>query len=313
VRRQPSSPDAWYNLGAILGVRGRAREALDAWRTRQTLVPGSLPDDGLERAFIAIRTGNFAEADRLLTEEALWRQLISLRTQGRLGEALAVAIRYHEEFENGLPMAQVLFESGRAAEAARMFERHATRSGQALGVRPDSVPGLYARTLVWPLTHAAAAYVAAGDTANLARLADTVTVLGAHSAYGRDRVLHHHLRGLQLLARGEREAAAAAFRRAIYSPTIGYTRTNLELARVLVALGRPRDAATVLAPALRGDLQASNYYVTHAELHEALAEALEAAGDADSARVHYAWVARAWSRGDPEFRERAERARVRAR
>ena len=324
VRRQPGSPDAWYNLGAILGVQGRAGEALDAWRTRQTLVPGSLPDDGLERAFIAIRTGNFAEADRLLTErardgakpvreEALWRQLISLRTQGRLAEALAVAIRYREEFENGLPMAQVLFESGRPAEAARLFERHATRSGEALSVRPDSVPGLYARTLVWPLTHAAAAYAAAGDTANLARLADTVAVLVVHSAYGRDRVLHHHLRGLQLTARGEREAAAAAFRLAIYSPTIGYTRTNLELGRVLVALGRPRDAAAVLAPALRGDMQASNYYVTHAELHEALAEALEAAGDADSARVHYAWVARAWSRGDPEFRERAERSRVKSR
>lgn len=324
VRLQPNSPDAWYSLGAILGVQGRAREALDAWRTRQTLVPGSLPDDGLERAFIAIRTGNFAEADRLLAErardgappvreEALWRQIISLRTQGRLGEALAVAIRYRDEFENGLPMAQVLFESGRAAEAARLFERHATRSGRALRVRPDSVPGLYARTLVWPLTHAAAAYAAISDTANIARLADTVAVLGAHSAYGRDRVLHHHLRGLLLLARGEREAAADAFRRAIYSPTVGYTRTNFELGRLHMALGRPRDAAAVLAPALRGDMQASNYYVTHAELHEALAQALEAAGDADSARVHYAWVARAWSRGDPAFRIRAERAQIKAR
>jgi hypothetical protein len=69
----------------------------------------------------------------------------------------------------------------------------------------------------------------------------------------------------------------------------------------------------VLAPALRGDLQASNYYVTHAELHEALAEAFEAAGEPDSARVHYAWVANAWRAADPPFRARAARARAEAR
>jgi hypothetical protein len=93
---------------------------------------------------------------------------------------------------------------------------------------------------------------------------------------------------------------------------VGYTRTNLELGRALLALGRPTEAAAAVAPALRGDLQASNYYVTHAELHETLAQAYEAAGQADSARAHYAWVASAWAASDPAFRVRAARARAKA-
>jgi predicted Zn-dependent protease len=175
------------------------------------------------------------------------------------------------------------------------------------------VLGLTTRSVGWHYTHAAAGYAAAGDTARLARLADSVEAIGALGAFGRDRRLHHHLRGLLWVARGRREEAAASFRRAIYAPTNGYTRTNLELGRTLLALGRPREAAAALAPALHGDVQSSNYYVTHAELHEALAQAHEAAGERDSARVHYAWVANAWRRGDPPFRERAARARAKAR
>lgn len=73
-----------------------------------------------------------------------------------------------------------------------------------------------------------------------------------------------------------------------------------------------RDAIAVLSPALRGKLDASNFYVTHTELHELLGQAWEAAGVRDSAVVHYTLVARAWSAGDPPYRARADNARARA-
>ena len=63
---------------------------------------------------------------------------------------------------------------------------------------------------------------------------------------------------------------------------------------------------------LCGKLDASNFYVTHTELHEVLAKAWDAAGVTDSAARHYAIVANAWASGDPIFRARADSARARA-
>ena len=330
VRLQPRSYIAWGLLAQKLDERGRFDEAMAALRTRQTLaqqlLTGDPPDDAFYRTVALIRAGNFTAADRLLEErvrdgsglvrlEARWWQVISLRNQGRLSEALRVARGNSEgwserEAQGRLAEAQVLFESGRVREATAAFEAAAAIGWprHILPGAPDSALGLVARHHTWHVTHAATAYAAAGDTARLARLVDSAAVFGARGAYGRDRRLHHHLRGLLMLARGRREDAVTEFRRAIYSPTLGYTRTNLELGRVLMSLGRPREAIVVLAPALRGNLEASNYYVTHAELHERLAEAFEMAGEPDSARVHYGWVAKAWARGDEPFRSRAARA-----
>ncbi|MBI2536636.1 MAG: hypothetical protein HYW06_06665, partial [Gemmatimonadetes bacterium] len=79
----------------------------------------------------------------------------------------------------------------------------------------------------------------------------------------------------------------------------------------LLELERPREAAAIVAPALRGPLDASNLYVTHTELHELLAQAHDAAGQSDSAVAHYRWVVNAWQNADPEFRDRREAARRR--
>jgi hypothetical protein len=83
-----------------------------------------------------------------------------------------------------------------------------------------------------------------------------------------------------------------------------------------MATGRPRDAVSVLQPALRGSIEASNMYVTRTEIHELLAQAWDSLGrrspERDSARVHYGAVARAWRRPDPAFAARVEHARERS-
>ncbi|MGH7554895.1 MAG: hypothetical protein ACREMQ_17990, partial [Longimicrobiales bacterium] len=98
------------------------------------------------------------------------------------------------------------------------------------------------------------------------------------------------------------------------SAPAGYTRTNYELARALLRLGRPAEAAAALQPAVRGPLEGSNLYVTLTELRELLAQAWDAAGEPDSAIVHHRAVVRAWRRADPLLQQRvtAAQARVKA-
>jgi predicted Zn-dependent protease len=143
-------------------------------------------------------------------------------------------------------------------------------------------------------------------------LADSVERTGAQSSFGRDYRLHHFLHGLLLQQQNRHAEAVTAFQRALFSLTDGYTRINLELARSLVTLRRYREAVAVLQPALRGGVDGSNAYVTHTELHEALAQVFHAAGQRDSAATHYAAVERAWRDADPRFAERYRVARERS-
>jgi hypothetical protein len=86
-----------------------------------------------------------------------------------------------------------------------------------------------------------------------------------------------------------------------------------------LAQQRPAEAVAALQPALRGNLEGWSYYATRTELHEALAQAWDAAARArpdaaarDSAAAHYRAVAEGWRRGDPPFAARAVAARARA-
>jgi hypothetical protein len=73
----------------------------------------------------------------------------------------------------------------------------------------------------------------------------------------------------------------------------GYSRAGLDLGRALTALGRSAEAVPVLRRPLHSALDASGYYVTFREIHEALADAFAASGQADSATAHRAWVKQA--------------------
>jgi tetratricopeptide (TPR) repeat protein len=326
LRLKPSG-GAWFALAHTLLANDEYASAATAYRHAERL--GASADEVVPTFYVlsAIRSGDFARADAALEgamrarangdvpSDVFALHAISMRQQGRLRAALsdAKALRASDDesgagptvaFDGAAVEALVLFEMGHAREAAARFDSIATRSapvGAALQARA-------ARHQAWMLTHAATALAAGGDTSRLPALADSIERLGARSFYGRDRLLHHHVRGLLLEARGQLGLAAAEFRRAIFSPTLGYTRSNYELARCLLSLGRPEEAVPVLEAALRGPLDASNMYVTRTELQDLLARVFDAAGEIDSARVYYRRVAAAWRGGDPPFDARARAA-----
>lgn len=324
---QPGEPgwrSAMDMLAIVLELGGRITEAI---AIREALGQFEAPTFTLHPALLALRQGEHAAADRLLRlrvhdhdravrRSALWYLAISLRDQGRYREAVEAAREMAALETNDalapagyglLAEAIVLFEMRRHREAAALLRQRAA----AVQAREETV-GWIARNTAWNVTHEAVALAAAGDTATVRILADSVQRVSRGSSYGRDPRLHHHLRGLLHVAAGRPAAAEAEFRRAVYSWTSGYTRTNVELARLLTAQDRPLEAVAVLEPALRGSIEASNLYVPRTEIRELLGRAWDAAGRPEQALPYYEQVLRAWSAADPELHERRADLRRRA-
>jgi tetratricopeptide (TPR) repeat protein len=246
--------------------------------------------------------------------DARWLLLLMLRDQGRLREARALVPedQVSKSARRGLGFASdlvlswtILQRMGDPASAARSL--HA--EGRRILASSDPPPGLRARNGTWLLTLAGTAYHAAGDSAALRRLADSIEVTGRESASGRDVLLHHYLRGLLLQATGRHAEAVDHLRSAVLSLADGYSEINLALARSLIELRRPAEAIAVLRPAIRGGVDGSNTYTSRTELHEAMALSFAQAGQPDSAQAHYRVVELAWRHSDPEYRARYERAR----
>lgn len=304
TRLRPDAPEPWSILAEIRWRQERWDEADAALQRADSL--SSLPGNPAPRLRAALRRGQYDElgaaaaaamndADRDRRIDARWVWLIALRNQGRLREAMELA-------SDRLTRSIIAFESGDYPAAIRGFSAIATDA--------NTIPqvGHRARGVSWNLTHAGAAYAAAGDTAAVRRLADSVEAIGPLSLYGRSARLHYFLRGLVLAAAGRHTEAVETYRRAMFSPTEGYTRINYEMARSLLALGRPVDALAPLQAALRGGIDGSTLYITRTELHELLAQAFDAAGQPDSAAAHYRAVTHAWASGDPPFQARRQLA-----
>jgi DNA-binding SARP family transcriptional activator len=317
IQRQPTSYSAWHMLAVALSWRGRHDDASAALQKETQLQPDNMPEVMFTSA--VIKGENYTEVERLLRDrlrfdahdgEALSWLVITLRNQGRIREALSLVRKTAPDSasEGSILRAQteahLLFELGRFRDSGRRFEA-LLRVGPAF----PSDPGYAAHRVSWEGVHAATAWTAAGDTQRLQVLADTIERVARLSSSGVDWRLPHHVRGLLWQARGEPARAAEEFRAAIFSPTRGYTRTNLELARALMSLGKPLDAIRILREVLGGSSVGESYYLTRTEVHDGLARAFEAAGQPDSAMVHYRKVAEAWKNGDPPYRVRAEAAR----
>ena len=322
VRLQPNSRPPLGALWAVIAREGRTAEAESLLRTRLESV---LPyDDVAElRASNLLLAGDHEAADRLLSSqighgttaqqsEPYFTLALSLREQGRLSAALDAArhtaldrsVRWHIGTPRNVLEAQILLEMGRVAEARALFD------SLALSSNVGDTPSQIARTRTWMLAQTAGLRRAIGDTASLARLADSLQALSAESGYGRDRRLHHYVRGILLSSRGDDAGAISEFKSSIYSVTQGYTRANYELAQLYLRNKRPRDAIAILQPILHGTLEASNLYLNRADVHELLAQAWDAAGVGDSTAAHLAWLVKAWSNADPWLAGRASVARV---
>jgi DNA-binding SARP family transcriptional activator/tetratricopeptide (TPR) repeat protein len=326
TRMQPRTQEPWWFLASMLARENRYDSALAAEHSAERLSSNPAADV-ITRVTIAIGAGQFATADQLLRaqaqdgnparrSDALWWLVISLRDQGRLREALAVADRMVKTSAeeppgfstprslDALATAQVNFEAGHFELAAAQFDSISNYEWQFSPGFTREAPGLLARHRIWMTTHVATALAAAHDTARLASLADSIALWSGQSAFFRDRVLDHYVRGLLLEARGANVDAEREYRSALISPIDGYSRVNLELGRVLIAEGRPRDAIAVLQAPLHGSLEASNYYLTQTDLEAMLGEAFDRASEPDSACAHYRRVLAAWRNADPEFRAR---------
>jgi tetratricopeptide (TPR) repeat protein len=316
ARAQPRNKGFWQAEVFLLSARGRMDDALGLIESRADSVDVTAGEVAAARAWVALRGGDWASVDRAVTaltalsgeshHAALWIQVISERTRGRLARA-ALAARQYERSEGPIPRGIVLFESGAVRAAAALWD-----SLRLTWDVRDTASGYEARQSAWMLAHEVTALAAAGDTARVVALIDTLERVGRWSSYARDRRMHHYARGLVWDARGRPAEAVAEYRQAPTSLLFGYTRINYRLAQDLIALGRPAEAIATLQPALRGGLEASNLYITHTELHELLAQAFEAAGRRDSAAAHYRWVAIAWRDADPSFRARGRLAADRA-
>jgi DNA-binding SARP family transcriptional activator/TolB-like protein len=323
VARDSGSIRAWNEVARMAFILGHEQESLDAWSRVATL--GTAYRDIISGAIHLIR-GRFAEAERTFRSgvesglpaarfEAQWYLAILLRHQGRWEESARImreraatytpAERAQDlDYLPRIAEALALYEAGRADDAIRIWDSIATRPNPAVQTGDLNRRQVFLYAL---LTDAA---YAARDTVRAARYADSGAAWASRSNNPRDERLADHARGVRLLARGDTAQAVTVLRRAIFSPTIGFTRTNLVLARVLTATGRPAEAALLMQQALRGGtVEGTSLYATHTALHEELGHAFLAMGQRDSARVHFDYVARAFERSDPVAKQRLEAAR----
>jgi tetratricopeptide (TPR) repeat protein len=319
---QPNSASAWHTLASSQLYLEKFDEALQSRGRAASLRVGNV-GDLLFPGIVALHRGTYEDADRVfrlhlrtgtreMQLDARHWLSISLRSQGRIAEALAVAEQLLDEVKSdGLEdawsspgkvmKALALFDSRRHREAAQLFASLARDYDQYS-------PSRQARSDAWVLTHAGTALAAAGDTGALASLADSVETIGARSGYARDQRLHHYLRALLGRARGAREAEVEAhLRAALYSVPHGFSRINLELGRSLLRQGRYHEAASVARAALANSSESNGLYATRTEFHELLGNIWEVAGDAELAAVHYRAALNAWRSADPQYRDRMAR------
>jgi DNA-binding SARP family transcriptional activator/tetratricopeptide (TPR) repeat protein/TolB-like protein len=317
---KPELFDPWYLTALAAARRGDSTAAYAAFRR--------LADGNADNRHLKLRLDITLDDYDVLEREvqpmlssslerdfntASWAYLIALRNQGRLREATlfhrtgalpgftTLAVQHAPD---GINDAILAFERGEPRIAAEVFAK------QNRADLSRWSPGYASRIRTWNGTLEGMALAAAGDTLAVRALADSVERWGSGSAYGRDRIMHHYLRGMVFAAARRDEDAAREFAAAISSPTLGFTRVNYELAKSLLRLKRPAEAIAALQPALRGEIDASNLYITRTELHELLARAFDAAGKRDSAAAHYRSVVRAWQKADPPFHTRRDSAQA---
>lgn len=316
ARAIPGDPSAWRYLGMVTLFQGDTATYAAARARVASLDPNF--DHFYTDFFSALYRSDLDRADSVLQgwiaaahpdqmADLRWIEAQLRREQGRPAAAVVAMADWRRRY--GIPLhfeavyqAQTYFDAGDYRRAAALWD--------SVARMPNPFPSREARGWTWARTLQASALAALGDTARLLPLADSIRVRSQGSGFLRDRRLDHHLRGLYWVARGDDSRALAEFRESIWSPTTGYTRTDLEMGRVLLRLGLPREAAKICGSGLRAEMSASAQYVSRGELHDCVGRAWLAAGEKDSARVHLATVVRQWERAEPAWMPRRDSVRT---
>lgn len=325
--RWESAPQAWWQLSTALGDQGRYAEAHAAIDSSEKYVGHHGHAQG--HTIWWFRTSSFAEIDQLWREQlrsqnyairkdALWTGVISLRTQGRMREALELARQFRREGSRNPPgqppslheallEGVTLTEAGQPRRAAALFDSMAARQHEMASA------SFVARDRVFQWRQAATAYAIAGDTARLRAVEESIRV---NAPFTSDRAKQNapYVRGLRLAAEQRHQEAVDAFRQALFAPRGQFVRIYRELARALLATNRPAEAIEPLVTALKGPTGATGLYATRSDLQELLGLAYERSGKPDSAAVQYRLAAHAWRNADPQFAARRAHldARIRA-
>ncbi len=310
VALQPDLPAAWRNLSATLAAVGKSAEAAEAGYHDVALSRNALAAVDFARTMLSARRYDIVDSllrawrhttDPVLLDGTRDIRVMLDRERGRIAESVAALADLPEGNGLSLVRADGLARVGRLSEARAIFER----VGHPPGSSPPAFTAPEARAFSWSHALEADALVRAGDTTLARMLVDSIARSGAQSYYGRDKVLHHHVRGVLFLAQGrfaeaERELVAAEW------ASNAWTRTNVELARARLALGRPDSAIVALRDAYMAPVDAMARYVPRTELDWWMSRAFAAAHQPDSAAVYAAYVREAWRNADPPLRARLD-------
>jgi len=308
VALQPDLPAAWRNLSATLAAVGKSAEAAEAGYHDVALSRNALAAVDFARTMLSARRYDIVDSllrawrhtsDPVLLDGTRDIGIMLDRERGRIAESVAALADLPEGNGLSLVRADGFARLGRLSEARAIFER----VGHPPGSSPPAFSAPEARGFSWSHALEADALVRAGDTTLARALVDSIARSGAQSYYGRDKVLHHHVRGVLFLAQGrfadaERELVAAEW------AANAWTRTNVELARARLALGRPDGAIAALRDAYMAPVDAMARYVPRTELDWWMSRAFAAAHQPDSAAVYAAYVRDAWRNADPAIRAR---------
>jgi hypothetical protein len=324
---QPRNPSPWRQIAYLADQTGDSAAASGFFR-RVASLDTSAATRHSDRIGHLILGEHFSEAEdadnarlaagvsRSERIDLLWSRMLAQAQQGRFRASLATATELRRDVASagyaereghplaitiGLGEAQALRQDGRLGEAVARFDSLARFE---LATSP---PARRATTRIWTLTHLASALAEAGDTVRLGSIARRMDSLKVLSGAIRDWKSPHYVRGLLESARGNHAAAYGEFAQASSIAGDGFTMPVVGRARMALQLGRPWEAVTLLQRTL---LSSYHFYITHADLHAALAGAWAAAGNQDSARVHLAAVERAWVRADSRVLARLAQLRV---
>ena len=207
VALQPDLPAAWRNLSATLAAVGKSAEAAEAGYHDVALSRNALAAVDFARTMLSARRYDIVDSllrawrhtsDPVLLDGTRDIGIMLDRERGRIAESVAALADLPPGNGLSLVRADGLARLGRMSEARAIFER----VGHPPGSSPPALTAPEARGFSWSHALEADALVRAGDTTLARSLVDSIARSGAQSYYGRDKVLHHHVRGVLLLAQG---------------------------------------------------------------------------------------------------------------